>query len=93
MTPASISQMLIASFKKAGATDNIIRNKSNDKMNGCNAYEAENYCTIKDKNSLIYHLILFSGSKVVIFQGIAFNDLQTNLADFKKMAHTLRFKS
>jgi len=92
MTLISMSDEVISSLEKYGLTDKEIKNKSFDKINGYNAFESEVYGNMKGQKSLIYLLVVVSGQNALVIQGIAKSDFATNIEEFKKISHTLKFK-
>jgi hypothetical protein len=92
MTPETVSVMVLIGFEKHGFTDKEIKNKSTEKVNGYMAIEEEIYGKMNGKNCVIYQLIVADKDKAIAIQGITTSNFESNITEFKKLAHTVKFK-
>lgn len=92
MTAKSLAEMMIAKIKQYGLTNPEIKNSSSEKINGYETYLAEVYGQMNGKNSLIYYCVLAKDNKAIIIQGIAKNEIEDNIEEFKRMANAIKLK-
>lgn len=69
-----------------------IKNSSFNKINDYDAYETEVYGEVQGNTALIYLCVVAKDDKAIVVQGIAKKDLESNLQEFKKLAHTIKMK-
>lgn len=69
-----------------------LKNISTVKINGYDTYQVEVHGKIKDKDRLLYYCVVAKGDKAIILQGVATNDREDNLQEFKKLATTIHIK-
>lgn len=92
MSDKDIKKSLEEIYKKDGMTGIKIKNESGDKVNGYDAYQSEAYGKMNGKQTLIYQLTIAKDGKALLIMGIAKNDFDKNLEEFKKLAYTVNFK-
>jgi hypothetical protein len=92
LTPEFLASSMVDGFKKKGFTDIEIKNKSVEKVNGYNAYEAEVYAKNDGKQAMVYQLVVISGDKAIVMQGLAKSDFEASLKEFKALSKTIKFK-
>jgi len=90
--PVSINDMTIRQFEEKGLTGKEYKSMSTERVNSYKAYEAEIYGELQERRVLIYQLIVVHEDKALLLQGIAYNEFEQHVAEFKKLAHTVRFK-
>lgn len=91
-TLKSLADMMIAKTQQYGLTNPVVKNVSTEKINGYDTYQAEVYGQIKEMNSVIYQCFIAKGDMVITIQGIAKEDINTNIEEFKKLAATIHIK-
>ena len=62
------------------------------KINGFESMEIEYIAEQKGKTKLIYLTVISNPDTSIAFYGITESDFKNNLAEFKKLSHSLRFK-
>jgi hypothetical protein len=87
-----VRKTLEDSYKKEGMTAIKFKNEADKKINGYDAYESEVYAKLDGKEVLIYQLTISNDAHALILKGFANSDMETNLAEFKKLAYTINFK-
>jgi hypothetical protein len=88
----TLAKLMIAKAVEHGLTNPKIKTSSTEKVNGYDAYEAEVYAEMNGKKRLIYQLIVLNGDQAVTIQGVANDNFDSNISEFKKLAHTVKFK-
>ena len=88
----SIAELMIQKSVQYGMGNLKVKNSSTNKVNGYDAYEAEVYGDMQGQNRLIYQLVIVKDDEAIVIEGVADNDFLDNLNDFKKLAHTVKFK-
>ncbi|WP_127132669.1 hypothetical protein [Pseudoflavitalea rhizosphaerae] len=68
------------------------KNVSSQKINGFDAYQAELHGQINTTNVVLYYLLITDGKKTFHLLGLARNELDKNLAEFRKLAGTMKLK-
>jgi len=82
---------MIESFRKLGMTvDNYNENKI--VVNKLDAHEIIINGKLKDKTNVIYLVMLTDNKVAILFQGVAYNNREIYLEQFKKIAKTLKLK-
>ena len=84
--------MFISKMQQNGLSDSEVKNTSAEKINGYDAYQTELYGQMNGKANLIYYCVLANDNIAIVIQGIAKNDFETNVGEFRKMANNLRLK-
>jgi len=79
-------------YKKEGMTSIKVKNESDAKINGYDAYESEVYGKLNGKQVLIYQLTISKDGNALLIKGVTRDDFEKNLAEFKKLVHTISFK-
>jgi hypothetical protein len=92
LSDKEIKKTMEGIYKKQGMSGIKVKNESDNKVNGYDAYESEVYGKINGKETLIYQLTVSKDGKALLITGISSADLDKNLAEFKKLAYTVNFK-
>ena len=92
MNAEGVANMMISKMKQSTLAGAQIKNSGLLKLNGSEAYEAEVYGEINGQSSMIYYFVMVKDAKAIVIQGIARNDFENNVQEFKKIAHTLQVK-
>ncbi|HYH14743.1 MAG TPA: hypothetical protein VD794_05980 [Flavisolibacter sp.] len=92
LTTQGIAQQMIGKVQQYGLTNPQVRNTSTNKINGYDTYEMEVYGQMKDKDCVIYLCVTAKGDKAISMQGIAKDNLEASVQEFKKLAHTIQIK-
>jgi hypothetical protein len=92
MTVKSISEMMISKAQQYGFTNPEIRSTNTDKVNGYDSYQVEVTGNMQNKKCLFYYCIVAKNDKAVAIQGLAKNDMENNLQEFKQLANTIQVK-
>lgn len=90
--PSEIAKLMMSNLQNKGFTNAEITNASTNQINGYKAYEAAVYGQMSGKKAVIYECVVTDGNKAIAIQGIATSDFENNVQEFKKLAHTIRFK-
>lgn len=91
-TAVQVTERMAAKALEYGMTGLTVKNQKTEKINGIEASQAEIYGQMEGHNSMIYICSFVKDDKAVVLQGVAKNDLETNLSEFKKLAHTITIK-
>jgi hypothetical protein len=92
MTDKEVKKTMEGIYKKDGMTGLKVKNESDTKINGYDAYESEVYGKLNGKQTLIYQLTVSSNGNALLIMGVTNTDMENNLAEFKKLAYTVSFK-
>lgn len=92
MKAKNVGDMLLSKMQGYGLSNATIKNASQEKINGYDAYEAEVHGQMQNRNGMIYQCVIANGDNVITMQGIAKNDFDENLAAFKSLAHTIKIR-
>jgi hypothetical protein len=92
MTAKSIGEMMIDKLKQYGLTNLEMKNESSEKINGYDTYQVEIFGQMQGQKSAIYQCVVTGTDIAISIQGIAKKDYDTNIAEFKKLAATIRLK-
>ncbi|GAB3225914.1 hypothetical protein GCM10027346_07630 [Hymenobacter seoulensis] len=87
LTAAYISQQAMS--RRAGLTGYTARKMSSSKVNDLVTYETEGYAQLQGQRVLVYQQVSIIGSTAVALQGIARQDFETALTNFKSLTHTI----
>ncbi|UPL50362.1 hypothetical protein [Hymenobacter sublimis] len=87
LTAADISQQALA--RRAGLTGYSARKMSSTKVNELVTYETEGFAQLQGQRVLVYQQVSIIGSTAVAMQGVARQDFETALAQFKALTHTI----
>ena len=79
-------------YTQSGYTEAGPHKCSSASVNGYNAYSSEFYMTKDGERDLSYNLVVSNGKETVSIRCIARSDFDKNLAAFKQLAGTIRFK-
>jgi len=94
-TPVTAKDQAYIFLNKAveyGLTVRDIKSEITSKINGNDAYQVDVYGTLKGKNCAFYFCAITKDDKAVVIEGIAKNDLESNLIEFKKIAANVKLK-
>ncbi|MBO9205137.1 MULTISPECIES: hypothetical protein [Niastella] len=92
MNAKNVGDMMLSKLEGYGLTHTQIKNASSERINGYDAYEAEVHGQMHDKNSIMYQCVIANGDNVISMQGVAKDNFDKNIADFKSLAHTIKIK-
>ncbi len=93
ITDKDIKKSMEEIYKQDGMTGIKVKNESDAKINGYDAYESEVYGKMNGKQTMIYQLTVAKDGKALLIMGITKTDFDKNLAEFKKLAYTVNFKT
>ena len=89
----TFSEETVVQMQRYGLVDFEIRNPSSASVNGYPAYECEVAGYLKGEKSFTYILVVkLRAGQLVLIEGIAKNEIENNLAEMKKLSHTIRVK-
>lgn len=88
----SIADMMILKAREYGLSNIEVKNVSTQPINGYDTYEVEVYGEMEGSRSLIYYCIVAKEETAIVVQGIAKNDIETNLLEFKKLVSSIKIK-
>jgi hypothetical protein len=92
LTTQRIAEQMIGKVQQYGLTNTQVKNTSTSQVNGYDTYEMEVYGQMKGKDCVIYLCVTAKDDIAITMQGIAKSDLDTNVQEFKKLAHTIQIK-
>ena len=92
MTDKQIKKTMEGIYKQDGMTGIKVKNEADTKINGYDAYESEVYGKLNGKETLIYQLTVSNNGNALLIMGVTNTDIDTDLAEFKKLAYTVNFK-
>lgn len=87
ITAADISQQVLA--QRAGLSGYTARKMTSGKVNDLVTYETEGFAQLQGQRVLVYQQVTVIGSTAVVMQGIARQDLESILVQFKSLTHTI----
>ncbi|RSK45324.1 hypothetical protein [Hymenobacter rigui] len=87
ITAADISRQVLS--QRPGLTGFVARKMTSGKVNDLVTYETEGFAQLQGKRVLVYQQVSIVGSTAVAMQGIASQDAETALAQFKSLTHTI----
>lgn len=92
MSAKSITEMMVGKAQQYGLGNPAVKNTSTEKINGYDTYQAEVYGEMQGKSSLLFYCVIATTDKAIVIQAISKKDIETNLAEFKKFAKSVKFK-
>jgi hypothetical protein len=92
MTGENIAEMMLAKAQQYGFADPQVKDISKEPINGSETVEAETHGMLKDKKAVFYYCIITKGDKQLIITGVAKNNTEEDVAEFKKLTHTIIMK-
>lgn len=92
MTSKGITDGLQESFRQNGFSDMDFPVYEYTEVNGDSAFEAEGTAMLNGSKALLYTLVVRHGDKFVVLQAIARSDVEASRVEFRKLAHSIRFK-
>lgn len=92
LTPNTVGTLMISSLERNGVTEPAVLKKSNELVNGFEAYEVEVSGKINGEACRVYQLVVIRGNKSVFIVGITRAGAEKYIAEFRKLARTLKFK-
>ena len=87
ITAADISRQALA--RQSGLTGYVARKMSSDKVNELVTYETEGFAQLQGKRVLVYQQVTVIGNTAVSLLGLAHQDFDTILPQFKRLTHTI----
>lgn len=85
-----------STFKKVedehAMTAKDVKSSTDTIINNYKAYEREVYGMANDKLTLLYELAIAKDRTMIIFTGHSKSDFESNILDFRNLAHTIRIK-
>jgi hypothetical protein len=87
ITAADISQQVLA--QRPGLSGYSARKMTSGKVNDLVTYETEGFAQLQGQRVLVYQQVTVIGSTAVAMQGIARQELEPTLAQFKSLTHTI----
>ncbi|MBX0290323.1 hypothetical protein K3G63_07730 [Hymenobacter sp. HSC-4F20] len=87
LTAADISQQALG--RRTGLTGYTARKMSSVKVNDLVTYETEGFAQLRGQRVLVYQQVSLIGSTAVAMQGLAYQDFEAALAQFKALTHTI----
>ena len=91
ITAADISQQVLS--RQTGLTGYSARKMNSGKVNDLVTYETEGFAQFQGQRVLLYQQITIIGSTAVALQGIARQNVEETLAEFKRLTHTITARS
>lgn len=88
----NIAQMLIDKLESDPSMNTQVTNMSNKIINGQPAYEVEIYTKSGNLSKMIYQVIILKDNEILMIQGVASNNFETNLMAFKSLVQTIKLK-
>lgn len=92
VTAKIVADKMSDKMEQYGFSNTEVKNVSQSKINGYEAYQAEIYGDIQGKRSVFYQCVVVDGDKIVSMQGMAKNELEANVNAFRELAGTVRIK-
>lgn len=92
MTPKSIAQEMLQSQEQYGLSFKKPDTENTNKINGYDAYETYYKGILNGEEIYIYLLIVAKENNAFTCIGMAYNDFEKNLIEFKKLGHSIRIK-
>lgn len=87
LTAADISQQALG--RRAGLLGYAARKMSSAKVNELVTYETEGFAQLQGQRVLVYQQVSLIGSTAVVMQGVARQEFEAALAQFKSLTHTI----
>ncbi|MBB4601176.1 hypothetical protein HNQ93_001463 [Hymenobacter luteus] len=87
LTAADISQQALS--RRTGLAGYTARKMSSAKVNDLVTYETEGFAQLQGQRVLVYQQVSIIGSTAVALQGLARQDFEAALAQFKSLTHTI----
>lgn len=91
-TPSTIASLMLGEMKKYGLANPDVRKKSARKINGHRAFESEIYALRQGEKCLVYQAVVVHNSHAIVIHGFGNTDFRKNRQQFRKLAHSVRFK-
>ena len=92
VTAKMVADKMSEKMEQYGFSNTEVKNVSESTINGYEAYQSEIYGDIQGKRSVFYQCVVVDGDKIVSMQGMAKNDLETNVKAFRELTGTVRIK-
>ena len=92
MNLKELGNAILDVFKNQGVSELKITQTSSKKVNGYKAYEMEGTGRYSGVDCAVYVLVTTHGANAVLSQGIAYENLAENLAEFRTLARTITYK-
>jgi hypothetical protein len=69
-----------------------VKSTTDTTINNYKAYEREVYGMANGKLTLLYELAIVKDRAMIVFAGHSKSDFESNILDFRNLAHTIRIK-
>lgn len=89
LTAADISNELLSTLTRFGFTGFTARKMSSSKINDLLTYETEGFGQMQGQRVLLYQQVTIIGNTAVAMQGLARQDFETAIGQFKSLTHTI----
>ncbi len=85
-------QMMIDKAKMYGMINPIMKNETEEQLNGYETYQVEVHGEMQGSTSAIYMCAVSDADKTIAIQGVAKKDIEENLKQFRNLAYTIKIK-
>ncbi|MBC6613273.1 hypothetical protein H8B15_20295 [Hymenobacter sp. BT507] len=92
MTAADVADDLITTLRQYGLTDYSVRRTATTHPHELESYEVEAYGKLRGQKVLIFQQVTVLRNTAIALEGIARDDYETNLAEFRKLTQSIRKK-
>lgn len=89
LTAADVSNELLGTLTRFGFTGFTARKMSSAKVNDLLTYETEGFGMMQGQRVLLYQQVTIIGNTAVAMQGLARQEYETALGQFKSLTHTI----
>lgn len=92
MTAADVAQDLVTTLRQYGLTEYTVRRAATTHPHELESYEVEAYGKLRGQKVLIFQQVTVLRNTAIALEGIARDDYEANLAEFRKLAHSIQKK-
>jgi hypothetical protein len=92
MTSNDVASIMIDKQVQYGFSYSKTKNSSTNTSGDSDIYEAEVYGQMQGESAVIYQYIIIKRDQVISIQGIAKNEMEENIKQFKDLAHSIQIK-
>ncbi|MBO3270579.1 hypothetical protein [Hymenobacter defluvii] len=92
MTAADVADDLITTLRQYGLTDYTVRRTATTHPHELESYEVEAYGKLRGQKVLIFQQVTVLRNTAIALEGIARDEYEANLAEFKKLTHSIQKK-
>ncbi|UOR06190.1 hypothetical protein MUN82_03625 [Hymenobacter aerilatus] len=92
MTAADVAEDLITTLRQYGLTEYTVRRTATTHPHELESYEVEAYGKLRGHKVLIFQQITVLRNTAIALEGIARDDYETNLTEFRKLTQSIRKK-